>query len=194
MQDKNPYKIQTPRGRGPYKNNRREQVVNAAIRLFSWHGYDGVSYKMLSKETGIAEGAIFKLFGGKENLGRICAEQVVDAWLDEVGELASTSVSGYDEHTKKACEIIKRHRDNIRFLISLSATPKHEHMASARWKNSFFEKAEMLRHYESEMQPGDYHDLLYIMTALHLSYVMGGNEQGYESARKKLIERFLKRE
>ncbi len=193
MDEKNPYGIKTPRGRGPYKNNRRDEVVEAAIRLFSWHGFDGVSFKMLSEETGIAEGAIFKLFGGKENLGRICAAQVEDTWLGEVGELASMNLT-YDEHTKRVCEIFKRRRDAIRFLISLSVTPKNKHLGGNRWAADYREKAEMLRPYENEMQPGDFYDLTYIMYALHLAYVVIGNEEHYESARQKLMKRFLKRE
>ncbi len=93
MDEKNPYGIETPRGRGPYKNNRRDEVVDAAIRLFSYYGFDGVTFKMLSQETGIAEGAIFKLFGGKENLGRICAARVFDTWVDEIAELATMNLT-----------------------------------------------------------------------------------------------------
>ncbi len=188
MDNKNPYGIETPRGRGPYKNNRRDEVVEAAIRLFSWYGFDGTSFKMLSEETGIAEGPIYKLFGGKENLGRICATRIQETWMGEVAELAKMNLT-YDEHTKRVCEIFKRRRDSIRFLISLSVTPKNRHMLK-----DYQEKAEMLRPYEDEMQPGDFYDLTYLMYALHMTYVMEGHEEQYESARKKLLERFLKRE
>ena len=139
----------------------------------------------MSEETGIAEGPIYKLFGGKENLGRVCATRIQETWMGEVAELAQMNLT-YDEHTKRVCEIFKRRRDSIRFLISLSVTPKNNHMLK-----DYQDKAEMLRPYEKEMQPGDFYDLTYLMYALHMTYVMEGHEEQYESARKKLLERFL---
>lgn len=194
MQDENPFAIETPRGRGPYRNNRRQLVVDTAIRLFSWHGYDAASYKMLSKESGVSESAIHKLFGGKENLARICAAQVFEGFTADIEALAKSNLSSYDEHTKQACEVFKRWRDEIRFLVNISVTPRNAHIAQGNWGKSFWEKTEMFRPYEDEFEPEDYHDILYIMAALHLSYVVGGNEEQYESARKKLMQRFLKRE
>lgn len=187
------YPIETPRGRGPYINNRRQEVIEAAIRLFSYHGYDGVTYQMISKEAGVANSSIHKLFGGKETLARMCAHQILETLSYEVDFLTSLNL-GYAEHIEKVSLIFTNHKDELRFLVGLMVTPKNAHMTKGIWTDTFFEKAEIIRHYKDEIDSEDFYDVVYLMTALHFSFIMGGEKERYDSVRKKVIQKFLKGE
>lgn len=48
--------------------NRRQQILTEATVLFTTHGYDGTSIRVIAKSCGITEAAIYRHFEGKENL------------------------------------------------------------------------------------------------------------------------------
>jgi AcrR family transcriptional regulator len=48
--------------------DRREQIVETALRLFARHGFDGTSTKQIAQAAGIAEGLIFHYFPTKDDL------------------------------------------------------------------------------------------------------------------------------
>ena len=47
---------------------RRRQILDAALSLFARHGYGGTTTKAIAREAGITEGLIFHYFGGKAEL------------------------------------------------------------------------------------------------------------------------------
>ena len=47
---------------------RREQIVEAAVRLFAQHGFDGTSTRQIAQEVNITEGLIFHYFPTKADL------------------------------------------------------------------------------------------------------------------------------
>ncbi len=48
--------------------NRREQILSEATVLFTAHGYDGTSIRLIAKSCSITEAAIYRHFESKENL------------------------------------------------------------------------------------------------------------------------------
>lgn len=48
--------------------NRRDQILREATILFTAHGYDGTSIRVIAKSCGITEAAIYRHFENKENL------------------------------------------------------------------------------------------------------------------------------
>lgn len=53
---------------------RREQIVETALRLFAQHGFDGTSTKLIAQTAGITEGLIFHYFSNKEELLNVVLE------------------------------------------------------------------------------------------------------------------------
>ena len=47
---------------------RREQILEAAVRLFAQYGYDGTSTRQIAQEVHITEGLIFHYFPTKADL------------------------------------------------------------------------------------------------------------------------------
>ncbi|MHA1564855.1 MAG: CerR family C-terminal domain-containing protein [Alphaproteobacteria bacterium] len=72
------------RGRGHDRGaETRDQLIDAALRLFAIHGYHGVSTRMVTKEAGANLAAINYHFGGKQGL----YEAVIDNIAVNMGRL-----------------------------------------------------------------------------------------------------------
>jgi TetR/AcrR family transcriptional regulator len=64
---------------------KRDQIVDAAIRHFAEHGYQGARVDDIAKELGIAKGSIFQHFGSKAGLFLEAYKKAISslpAWLD----------------------------------------------------------------------------------------------------------------
>ncbi|WP_242851480.1 helix-turn-helix domain-containing protein [Clostridium sp. DMHC 10] len=48
--------------------NREQQILDAAIKIFSEKGYNAATTSEISKEAGIAEGTLFRYFKNKKTL------------------------------------------------------------------------------------------------------------------------------
>src|SRR5688500_1058248 len=51
-----------------HKEARREQILEAAQRVFARHGFEGATVSRLEEETGLSRGAIFSYFENKDDL------------------------------------------------------------------------------------------------------------------------------
>jgi len=66
---------------------KQQKVVLDAAAVFAHRGYDQTTVQQLAEELGIATGALYHYFGGKEQiLGAIC-EQIMDPFLEEAEAL-----------------------------------------------------------------------------------------------------------
>ena len=59
------------------RKSHKEELFNATFRLFILHGYDGVSFGVIEKATGMSRGAIFHYADTKLDLFRQVVEQYV---------------------------------------------------------------------------------------------------------------------
>jgi len=57
------------------KARTRARVMEHALKLFSLHGYDATSVKMIADSCGMAQGLLYRHFKGKEHLLRAIFEQ-----------------------------------------------------------------------------------------------------------------------
>ena len=57
-----------PKVSNEHKQRRREEILEAAQRVFARHGYEGATVRRLEDETGLSRGAIFSYFESKDAL------------------------------------------------------------------------------------------------------------------------------
>ncbi|MGH2856242.1 MAG: TetR/AcrR family transcriptional regulator [Solirubrobacteraceae bacterium] len=70
-------------------DRRREEVVEQAARTFAQRGYDQTTMQELAASMGLATGALYHYFGGKQQLlGAIC-DQLMEPLLERAGELVA---------------------------------------------------------------------------------------------------------
>ena len=64
--------IETATPRRQQKEERREQILDAAVRIFSDKGFAGASMRDISREVGVTEGLLYHYFEGKDQLLYSC--------------------------------------------------------------------------------------------------------------------------
>lgn len=57
-----------PKSVGPRSAAKRDRIVDAALRHFAEHGYQGARMGDVAAELGIAKGSVFQHFGSKAGL------------------------------------------------------------------------------------------------------------------------------
>ena len=121
------------------KEARREQILQAARRVFAAHGYEGATVVRLEQETGLSRGAIFNWFPSKDDLflaladrdatrfGRLWAEEGLEAvlrafvdedpeWLGaylEVGRRLRTDPAFHERWQQRAPEAEERIKQRL---------------------------------------------------------------------------------
>src|ERR1700756_4706659 len=62
----------------------RAALIESAARAFSRDGYGNVILEEVARDAGYTRGALYHLFGGKEDLALAVVEWVAATWEDEV--------------------------------------------------------------------------------------------------------------
>jgi AcrR family transcriptional regulator len=176
--------------RKEYKNNRRPQVMEAAMRLFTHYGFDGTSHDMIAKESGVTKSAIGRLFGTKENLAARCIREFMEQFAVQVVQVGANA-RNYEEQTIATAQLIREHRAEWRFILCLELTPAHEELARHLWDEDYQEKLVVLDRYREELGEAFFSELPFLIMSTHITYVVGGNEERYEQSRKALLRQFL---
>jgi TetR/AcrR family transcriptional regulator, transcriptional repressor of aconitase len=70
-----------------HKTRRREEILEAAQRVFARHGFEGATVARLEQETGLSRGAIFSYFENKDDLFIAVVARssgrLTELWLDQ---------------------------------------------------------------------------------------------------------------
>lgn len=78
----------TPRSARMSAEQRRELIVRLALSEFSTGGYHGTSTEQIAERAGISQPYVFRLFAGKRDLFRACAELCFDRLTEVLMEAA----------------------------------------------------------------------------------------------------------
>jgi AcrR family transcriptional regulator len=81
-------------GRPPnrqHRDQRRSEILDAAVRLFAQHGYDATDTQTLSDSLGVGKGTLYRYFASKQELFLAAVNRSIDR-LDECIEQAIASV------------------------------------------------------------------------------------------------------
>jgi AcrR family transcriptional regulator len=96
--------------RAENRERTKQQILKAALELFSKKGFYNTTTKQISDKAKIAEGTLFNYFRTKEDLALYFFEQEVEElirWYDEQTELKDAAVA------EKLFAIIYRHLDRM---------------------------------------------------------------------------------
>lgn len=91
------------------KQERREQLLNTALRLFAEGGYEATSISKIAKEAGVAKGLIYNYFESKEAL----MEQIIYLAMEKMAGLFTT-ISKEGEPKEVIREALYLIRDSLR--------------------------------------------------------------------------------
>jgi AcrR family transcriptional regulator len=78
---------EAPVTRRQQKEERREQILDAALRIFAQKGFAGASIRDIAREIGVTEGLLYHYFDSKDQLLNACwKERTWRAHLDRILE------------------------------------------------------------------------------------------------------------
>ncbi|QYR22483.1 TetR/AcrR family transcriptional regulator [Paenibacillus sp. sptzw28] len=67
------------------REERREQIKQAALKIFARHGYAGTKTSVIAAEAGISEGLIFRYFKSKDELFTALVQELLEEARKETG-------------------------------------------------------------------------------------------------------------
>lgn len=78
---------QRRRGRPPKgtRGDTRQELLDAALRLFAWQGYAATTVRQIADEVGIRDSAIYAHFESKSELPDALVQEAGPSCVDELG-------------------------------------------------------------------------------------------------------------
>jgi len=86
-----------------------QAILDAAVRLFSKHGFDGVSMRTIAQEAGVSKSNIYHHFHSKEEL-YLGIMQGSAAWLSE---LVDTLADGGESFEQRLRDFARAHMEHL---------------------------------------------------------------------------------
>jgi AcrR family transcriptional regulator len=79
------------------KENRREEILSAALKLMGQHGVYGLNVDMVAKETQLAKGTIYLYFKSKEDIFSTLTVRARNMLLKEFEKIARKKIPAIDK-------------------------------------------------------------------------------------------------
>jgi AcrR family transcriptional regulator len=146
-------------------DERRDQILQVAMRLFAERGFRGTTTKEIAQAAGVSEAMVFRHFANKNELYRAiidhkaCTPEMTSP-LEKLRELAATG-DDYTLFHGLALNALNKHRDDPNFmrLLLYAALEGHE-LAQMFFENFVVEFYKFLGSYIAErQQAGLYREL-----------------------------------
>jgi len=117
------------------KQERREQVVEAAFRVISRDGLSGTSMRAVAKEAGCTIGLINHWFASRDDLIEATFDRAIELEMERAAAIVSDPVS-YIDAAGQFLPVDERRRDDAKIWIAFYAMvvcgSEHEHRRAAR--------------------------------------------------------------
>ncbi|MGH2952094.1 MAG: TetR/AcrR family transcriptional regulator [Solirubrobacterales bacterium] len=105
------------------RSERRDQLLDATLKLIAEHGYGGVSMEAVAREAEIAKTVVYDAFGNKRDLLRALFEREQERVLSAIAEavpkppLADDPVAILVDSIATALEAVRRYPDTWRLIL-----------------------------------------------------------------------------
>jgi TetR/AcrR family fatty acid metabolism transcriptional regulator len=94
----------------PVRRDKRNRIVDAAIRVFARLGYHGARISDIAREAGVAYGLVYHYFKNKEQILNTIFEERWSGFLEAVDEIADGPTSTEDKLVSIAALILNAYR------------------------------------------------------------------------------------
>ncbi len=136
-------------------DQRKQQIMDAGLKLFSRHGYHAVSVAEIIREVGTSRGTFYRYFADKYDL----FDQLLDVNFQYVADVLFTSLDdtlsahNLASQLKKIFILLMRQRDAMQFLMMMEMEAARTDVVFAEKVNAFSnDMAHVLSAYFIEMQ------------------------------------------
>ncbi len=70
------------------KKTSKEEIIQKALYLFRVHGYHSTSLQTIADACGLLKGSIYHYFSGKEEIGKVALEYILDEFRQSIFRIA----------------------------------------------------------------------------------------------------------
>jgi AcrR family transcriptional regulator len=189
-----------PRNKGKFEEMRiksKNNIIQAAIKLFSTRGYYATSTSAIAKEAGVAAGLMYNYFGSKEEL----LVSIIDGFFQElitpvskqcansdnvfdIGSIIDALIKQVDEKKEKWILLI-----SIMFQPDISQTCRSQVNKFFLHELEIFEKWFTLK--GNDKQKENAKVLWIVMNGAILNYACSGNLEELMLLRRTVIEQLI---
>ena len=153
---------------------RKKQIINAAMKIFSEKGFQGTKTKDIAKAAGISEAMIFKFFKNKEDLYKAIITSTVKDHSKEISDMQS-QVSNLPTVLKEfILHVIDLNEKDPTFLrlMLYSSLEEHEFAHNFMETHLLVETEEFTKAIEKGIQAGEYREVNPRLVAQIFHYLM----------------------
>jgi AcrR family transcriptional regulator len=97
-------------------DRRRRELLEAAVRVFARQGFDQTTMQDVAEELGLAAGALYHYFAGKDDLLAAICDELMDPLLERSSVLLAQAAPP-DEHLRELLHLwvdhVVEHRDHM---------------------------------------------------------------------------------
>lgn len=113
-------------------DERKQEILDGAMKLFSEKGYDRTSISDISKFLGISQGLCYRYFKSKEEIFESAIEEYASNIADEIIKVIKSPRMSLEEKISNKwdlCDLEKRDDSYYRVFHGESARPLHDRMS-----------------------------------------------------------------
>ena len=129
-------------------DERREQILQTAVDLFSQRGFKGTTTKEIARASGVSEAMVFRHFANKEELygailnykGCVDGVQIFPWDANETLRLAIEQKDDFAVFYNIAFDALNKHQSDVGFMRLLFYSALEEHELASRFFQEFIAK------------------------------------------------------
>ncbi len=109
------------------RENKKQQILQAALKVFAKNGYDGATIDMIAKEAGMAKGLMYSYYKSKEKLVEeliIFGLQKAASFLEETPIKELSTKKAFEDSLRKMVNLFLKEADFWRLYTMLALQPK----------------------------------------------------------------------
>ena len=155
---------------------RTEAILEAALEVFSTHGFRGATLDMVAEAAGISKPNLLYYFASKEEIHRTLLERLLDTWLDPLRALdpAGDPVAELGAYVRRKLEMARDFPRESRLFANemLQGAPRIGDALAGPLRALVDEKAAALRAWSAagRIAPLDPHHLIFSIWAVTQHY------------------------
>jgi AcrR family transcriptional regulator len=179
----------------PARQASRDNINSTALRLFSEHGYEGTSIRMIAAEAGISLGLMYNYYKSKEEL--------LLGLIDEISDKLDSAFSGSASHNPKEAfsqaleqftQMIVHHQDKLRLLTLMGLRPHDFHpvreMTRRRYEASVAKIAGLLEALDVPESKVEARLVVAAMDGMAFEYLLMENPDNLKKICTRLVDEY----
>lgn len=155
------------KGKTRIQREKTEQILDAALEVFSTYGFRGSTIDQIATEAGLSKPNILYYFDGKEAIHGVLLDRLLHKWLEPLNQLTDS-----DDPTREICDYVMRKLEMARDFPResrlfaneiLQGAPRIHDQLTGSLKTLTDEKATLIQHWidKGKIAPVDPHHLIF---------------------------------